>query len=102
MTREVRFSRLAERQLDRLFAYIETQSGVRRAEGFVSSIVEYCHGLARFPERGARRDDIRPGLRIVGFRRRVVIAFTVEPERVAIIGVYYGGQDFGTRLRERT
>jgi plasmid stabilization system protein ParE len=31
--------------------------------------------LNTFPMRGARRDDIRPGLRVFGFRRRVSITF---------------------------
>jgi toxin ParE1/3/4 len=37
---------------------------------------------------------LRPGLRTIGFRRRVTIAFAVEAEVVTIIGVFYGGQDF--------
>src|SRR3546814_18863470 len=99
MTRQVRFASSAERHLDDLFSYIEAEAGIRRADGFVSSIVEYCLGLQMFPERGTRRDDIRPGLRVVGFRRRVVIAFIVEPERITIIGVYYGGQDRSAERR---
>lgn len=39
------------------------------------------------------RDDRRPGLRTIGFRRRVVIAFAVTEEAVEVLGVYYGGRD---------
>jgi toxin ParE1/3/4 len=40
------------------------------------------------------------GLRTIGFRRRVTIAFTVETNTVTILGVYYGGRDFETSLRK--
>ena len=34
------------------------------------------------------------GLRTIGFRRHVTIAFTVEADAVTIIGIFYGGQDY--------
>lgn len=45
------------------------------------------------------RDDIRPGIRIVGFKRRVSIAFTIEDQRVIFLGIFYGGQNFEAILR---
>lgn len=57
-----------------------------------------CETLSLFPERGALRDDVRPGLRITSFRKWTVIAFVVEADRVAIIGVFHGGQDYMTAL----
>jgi toxin ParE1/3/4 len=62
-------------------------------------IVDYCEKMETFPQRGTRRDDLRPGLRTIGFRRRVTIAFAVEADTVMIIGVFYGGQDFEAALR---
>jgi hypothetical protein len=32
------------------------------------------------------------------FRRRVVIAYAIEPTAIAVLGVFYGGQDFETLL----
>ncbi|MGB5087418.1 MAG: type II toxin-antitoxin system RelE/ParE family toxin [Methylocystis silviterrae] len=55
--------------------------------------------LETFPERGTRRDDLRPGLRTIGFRRRVTIAFAVETDAVTIIGIFYGGQDLEAALQ---
>jgi toxin ParE1/3/4 len=46
--------------------------------------------MARFPERGCRRDDIRPGLLIIGFERRFPVAFSVSHERVTILRLFYG------------
>ena len=99
MTRTVVFSARAERQLDVLYRYIEEHASTARAESFVGGIVAYCHAFEPFPERGTRRDDIRPGLRILGYRRRVTLAFTVEAGTIAFLGVYYGGEDYEADLK---
>lgn len=52
-----------------------------------------CEALDVFPGRGVRRDDLLPDLRLIGFRRRATIAFVVEPDRVVILGIFYGGRD---------
>ena len=46
------------------------------------------------------RDDIRPGLRITNYRGRVAIAFDVSGEQVSILGIFYGGQDYESILRD--
>jgi toxin ParE1/3/4 len=50
--------------------------------------------------RGAQRNDIRPGLRVFGFRRRGSIAFEVKAEVVTILGIFYGGQNFDEAFKE--
>jgi len=60
----------------------------------VSAIFDYVDELAQFPMIGLARDDLRPDLRTIGFRRRTVIAFAVGEGTVEIHGVYYGGQDY--------
>lgn len=54
--------------------------------------------LAHFPERGTRRPDIVPGLRTIGFERRVTIAFRVLKTRVEIVAIAYAGRDFENDL----
>jgi toxin ParE1/3/4 len=93
------FSPEADAQLVGLYRYIAYNSSPTIAERFTAAIVDYCEAFDVFPQRGAKRDDIRPGLRIVGFRRRVTIAFTVEPDKVTIIGIFSGGQDYETALQ---
>jgi toxin ParE1/3/4 len=39
-----------------------------------------------------------PGLRVVGFQRRVTVAFVVEPERVVILRLFYGGANWADEL----
>jgi plasmid stabilization system protein ParE len=49
---------------------------------------------------GIAREDIRPGLRTAFFRKRIVIAYAITSKTVTILGVFYGGQDYESLLRE--
>lgn len=96
------FSSVAEHQLDDLFFYIaENGGGQHIAENFVGGIHQFCMKLANFPNRGTRREsaDI-PNLHTLPYKRRVVIAFTVDEATalVTILGVFYGGQDYERHL----
>ena len=44
--------------------------------------------LETSPARGTRRDDIRPGLRTIGFERRPTIAFRIVWREVVIIRIF--------------
>ena len=95
------FTPLAERHIDQLHEYITEHASEERADGYISRIVDYCNGFQTFPERGTKRDDLLPGLRITGFERRVTIAFVVMAEVVLIEGIFYGGRDFEAEFHER-
>jgi toxin ParE1/3/4 len=86
----------AERQVADLYAYISDHSGAARADQFVGGILESCASLSTFPERGTKRDDIRPGFRTMGYAKRATIVFSVFTQTgiVAIHGIFYGGQNF--------
>src|ERR1700749_241592 len=96
------FSPRAERHLESLYTYIADNSAEERAERFVGRIVETCLNLSTFPKRGTNRDDIRPNLRPTYHAGRVTIAYSVDDETatVAVLGVYYGGQDFERLISE--
>ena len=68
----------------------------------VGLIREYIKGLRDTPHRGTKRDDLRPGLRIVSFRKRAVIAFQIDDTKmvVSILRVFYGGQDYEAMMRD--
>jgi plasmid stabilization system protein ParE len=100
MAHLVLFAPEAEAQLTELYRYIAAAASPEIAARYTDEIVAFCEGLRTFPIRGTRRDDVRPGLRTIGYKRRVVIAFEVDAERVNIIGVFYGGQDYESALRE--
>jgi plasmid stabilization system protein ParE len=100
MKYRVIFSPEAEDQLAELFRYIAQAASPGIAERYTNALITYCESLDTFPLRGARRDDIRPGLRVTNFKGRTVIAFDVDAGQVSIIGVFYGGQDYETGLHE--
>jgi toxin ParE1/3/4 len=99
---KVSFRPRAEQDMFGLYQYIAEKSGLSVAGGYVERIEAACLALATFPERGTKRDDIRPGLRTIGFERRATIAFRVEKAEVVIIRVFYGGQDFERKLRSES
>jgi toxin ParE1/3/4 len=98
LTHTVIFSTEAEAQLAGIFRYIAAEASPSIAKRFTDNIVSYCETLSHFPERGAKRHDLRPGMRVAGFRRRVAIAFVMEPATVIIAGIFYGGQDYEKAL----
>lgn len=71
------------------------------ADRTVDAIRLYIKGFCERPHRGTKRDDIRPRLRIVPFKKRTVIAFEVDEGRrvVTILRVFYGGQDYEAVIR---
>lgn len=98
MSYTVIFTPEAEAQLVELYEYIAAKASPEIAARFTEGIVTYCESLCTFPARGNRRDDIRPGLRVTSYRKRVAIASYVGDEQVNIIGIFYGGQDYEAAL----
>ena len=94
------FRREAIQQLEELYDHIADAGSPENAARYTAAIITYCEGLTDFPHRGSARDDIRPGLRTVGYKRRVVIAFAVLDDTVAILGIFYGGRDYEALLAE--
>ncbi|MEN9375777.1 MAG: hypothetical protein RL710_934 [Pseudomonadota bacterium] len=94
------FSPEAQAQLVDLYGYIAQAASPDIAARYTEAIVSYCETLRTFPHRGTLRDDVRPGLRITNYRKRAVIAFEVQAERVAIIGIFYGGQNYAAILQD--
>jgi toxin ParE1/3/4 len=93
------FTPEARAQLISIYSYIAGEAGPTVALGFTTAIVDYCENLTMFPNRATRRDDLRPGIRTIGFRRRVTVAYDVDGETITIIGIFYGGQDVDDALR---
>ncbi len=96
---EVSFRPLAEADLLALYGYIAVEAGHEAAGAYIDRIEKACMALEAFPKRGTRRDDIRSGLRTIGFERRATIAFQVSGKEVVIVRIFYGGQDYERALR---
>lgn len=88
------FRREALNQLEALYDYIASAGSPDNAARYTDAIVAYCQGLTDFPYLGIARDDIRPGLRTIGYKKRIVIAFAVLENTVAIVGIFSGGRDY--------
>ena len=96
---EVSFRPQAEADLFGLYRYIVEKSGRAVAGAYIDRIEVACLALETFPKRGTRRDDIRPGLRTMGFERRATIVFQVRKAEVVIVRILFGGRDYARLLR---
>ncbi|GHV53412.1 hypothetical protein FACS1894216_11360 [Synergistales bacterium] len=68
MSYRVVFSSEAEEQLVALYRYVSAVSSPAVAAHYVEAILNYCDDLRVFPNRGMKRDDVRPGLRTVNYK----------------------------------
>ena len=99
-TRQGIFSPEARDDLLRLYDWLADAAGPAIAMSYVERIEAYCDGFRTAGERGTLRNEIRPGLRIIGFEKRISIAFTVDEERVNILRLFYGGRNWNDVLTE--
>jgi toxin ParE1/3/4 len=99
--RSVFLSPEAERDLVALYDYIAEEASPRIAASYLDRVEDYVRGFEFTAERGTQRDDVRPGLRTVGFERRITIAFTVTDDAVTILRLFSGGQDWRIALLDQ-
>lgn len=100
MARRVVYSPAAQDDLLALRRYIAERGFPATALRYAEAIVSYCESFVLFPDRGTRRDDLRPGLKTVGFRREATIAFAVNNDQIVILRILYGGRDIDAAIRD--
>ncbi|MGA2851412.1 MAG: type II toxin-antitoxin system RelE/ParE family toxin [Terracidiphilus sp.] len=100
MTYRVAFTRGAQADLHSLFDYLAHRFSFPNAQRYVEQIEKTCLSLGIMPNRGTERSDLRPGLRTMGFRRRVTIAFRVKEDSVTILRILYGGRSAESALED--
>lgn len=96
--RAVIYAAKAGDDLDWIYETVADASSPFTADRYDQRIRAFCENLDYGSERGSRRDDLRQGLRIIGFERRVTVAFIVEPHQVVILRVFYGGANWEEEL----
>lgn len=101
ISRTVVLSPEAEMDLLALYDWIAENASPDIALGYIERLTKYVRGFECASERGTLRNDIREGLRTIGFERRVTIAFNVTESQVIVLGFYYGGQNWQDTLSER-
>jgi plasmid stabilization system protein ParE len=94
----VRLSVAARQDVDALLEYLVPRAGEAAAQNYIDRLQTFLEAFQSFPKRGTVRNEIRDGLRIVGFERSLSIAFSVEEETVYILRIMSGGQEL--RLHE--
>ena len=94
MGRRIVFRPAARADLKAIYHYVAEQAGRQVVGAYIDRIEAACMVLVIFPERGTLRDDLSPGVRIIGFERRISIAFTVDENTVRVVRVLYGGRDY--------
>ena len=92
--RDVLFAPEARADMLALYEWISAKASPDVAMNYINRIERYCASFDLASERGHARDDIRPGLRIIGFERRISIAFMVTNQAVTILRLFYGGQNW--------
>ncbi len=92
--RDVVLSPEARDDLIALYDWIAAAAHPRTALGYIERIEAFLLGMRFASERGTRRDDIRPGLRVVSFERRVTVAFTVDESSLIILRLFYAGRNW--------
>lgn len=97
----VAFTRGAQADLHGLFDYLADRFGSTNAKRYLEQIEKTCLSLAAMPNRGTERSDLRPGLRTVGFRRRITIAFRVKGDSVTVLRILYGGRSTELAIPQR-
>ena len=89
-----------EAEADLLDLFLAAEASPAIGITFMRRLRAWLDDVDLAAERGTRRDDIRRGLRTIGFERRVTATFALEDERVVIQRLFYGGQDWGAVLAE--
>ena len=99
MSRRVVLSRTALTDLAKIGRWISEAGAPQTARRYVQRIKTRLAGLADTARAGRAFDADGSELRIVGFERRVMIAYRVEKTRIIVTRVFYGGQNWARALQ---
>lgn len=77
-----------------LYDWIAGRASPQVAMAYLERVKVFLDGLSLGSERGHLRSDVRPGLRVVGFERRLTVAFTVDEDTVTVLRVFAAGRDW--------
>ena len=98
---DVYLDKSAEDDLFSIWRFIaENNASDVTADKFIARIKARCEKIGNVPYIGTARDDILPGLRMVPFERSTVILYMVEPDRIRIINIFYGGRVYEALMRQ--
>ena len=82
--------------LEALYDQIVDAASATVAIRYLERVRAYLDGFDLASERGSSHSEVRPDLRIVGFERRLTIAFAIDEQEVTILRVFRAGEDWGS------
>lgn len=94
MARKVTYANVARDDFAAIYDWVNERAGKAAAARYVGRLQDFCENLDIASERGTLRPDILPGLRTLGFERRVTIAFVVDDDTVRILRLFAAGKDW--------
>ena len=108
MPYRIEFAEASERDLELIFDHLfenyagfgeSTDQALDHAGQRIMGIRASAERLALYPERGASRDDILPGLRFM-VMDRAIYWYDVDEraQAVRVLGMFFGGQDHIRRM----
>lgn len=104
MTGRINYTPETQHQLNELDDWIAKAASAETARRFVTAILDHIDGILVFPLAGRARDDVRPGMRTITFKKRTLVAYEVDESSgelvVNVLGVFHGGQDWEAALGE--
>lgn len=93
MSRELVYTSAARADLEEIFWFIAVDNPPR-ARSYIAEIEQACRNLCETPFMGRERPDLRAGLYVFPLWRRIVIAYELPDNRVDVLRVFSGGQDY--------
>ena len=98
--RAVEFSTEARADLIAIYDYVDSVAGETVATGYTDRVEKFIMNLGLASERGQLRSEVRANLRIIGFERRLTVAFTVSETSITILRIFSGGQNWRDILQD--
>ena len=92
MNRKLVYTPVARSKLISTARYIAVHFGAASAYRYAKELEDFCNSLALFPHKGVAHDDIRSGLRIAAYKRKSMIGFLVEEDRIVILQIWNRGE----------
>lgn len=93
MSRELVFTPAALADPEEIFWFIAAENPTR-ARSYIAEIEQACRNLCDTPMMGRKRPDLRPELYVFPLWRRILIAYELPADRVDILRIFSGGQDY--------
>ncbi len=81
-----------------IYKQIAQAAGVAVASAYTDRLETFLAGFDIASERGSLRTDLRPNVRIIGFEKRITVAFKVKADHVEILRCFRGGQNWEDKI----